>query len=120
MKLRLLLSSLPISLIGYPFNLAPPGKLQSLFGSFSKHKKLLRFKPKMSFLLDETSHQKGVFQFLTNRFLICETLLQGLENTKDIKLLFVFYPVFVVSFRLHAYSSKDHSTASWFDRNQQS
>ena len=27
----------------------------------------------MSFLLDETSQQKGVSQFLRNRFLICET-----------------------------------------------
>ena len=29
----------------------------------------------MSFLLDGTSYQKGVPQFLINRFLICETLL---------------------------------------------
>ena len=28
----------------------------------------------MSFLLDETSYQKGVYQFLINRFIICETL----------------------------------------------
>ena len=31
----------------------------------------------MSFLLEKTSWQKGVSQFLINRFLICETLLYG-------------------------------------------
>ena len=40
-----------------------------------KNKELLKFEPQMSFLLDETSQQKGVSQFLINRFLMCKTLL---------------------------------------------
>ena len=40
-----------------------------------KNKELLKFEPQMSFLLDETSQQKGVSQFLINRFLLCKTLL---------------------------------------------
>ena len=31
---------------------------------FLKNKELLKFEPQMSFLLDETSQQKGVSQFL--------------------------------------------------------
>ena len=42
---------------------------------FLKNKELLKFEPQMSFLLDETSQQKGVSQFLINRFLMCKTLL---------------------------------------------
>ena len=40
-----------------------------------KNKELLKFEPQMSFLLEETSQQKGVSQFLINRFLMCKTLL---------------------------------------------
>ena len=53
--------------------------LQSVFVcflfSFLKNKELLTFEPQMSFLLDETSQQKGVSQFLINWFLMCKTLL---------------------------------------------
>ena len=42
---------------------------------FFKNKELLKFEPQISFLLDETSQQKGVSQFLINRFLMCKTLL---------------------------------------------
>ena len=42
---------------------------------FLKSKELLKFEPQMSFLLDETSQQKGVSQFLVNRFLMCKTVL---------------------------------------------
>ena len=56
-----------------------PCKLQSVFicflFSFLKNKELLKFEPQMSFLLDETSQQKGVSQFLINWFLMCKTLL---------------------------------------------
>ena len=34
-----------------------------------KNKELLKFEPQMSFLLDKTSQQKGVSQFLINWFL---------------------------------------------------
>ena len=37
---------------------------------FLKNKELLKFVPQMSFLLEETSQQKGVSQFL-----MCKTLL---------------------------------------------
>ena len=47
----------------------------SSFVFFLKNKELLKFEPQMSFLLDETSQQKGVSQFLINRFLMCKTLL---------------------------------------------
>ena len=33
------------------------------------HKELLKFEPQMSFLLDETSEQREMSQFLMNRFL---------------------------------------------------
>ena len=39
------------------------------------NKELLKFEPQMSFLLDETYQQKGVSQFLPNRFLMCKILL---------------------------------------------
>ena len=39
------------------------------------YKELLKFEPQTSFLLDETSQQKEVSQFLMNRFLMCKTLL---------------------------------------------
>ena len=42
---------------------------------FLKNKKLLKFEPQMSSLLEETSQQKGVSQFLINWFLMCKTLL---------------------------------------------
>ena len=42
---------------------------------FLKNKELLKFEPQMSVLLEETSQQKGVSQFLTNWFLMCKTLL---------------------------------------------
>ena len=42
---------------------------------FLKNKELLKFEPQMSFLLEETSQQKGVSQFLINWFLMCKTLL---------------------------------------------
>ena len=42
---------------------------------FLKNKELLKFEPQMSFLLDETFQEKGVSQFLINRFLMCKTLL---------------------------------------------
>ena len=42
---------------------------------FLKNKELLKFEPQMSFLLDKTSQQKGVSQFLINWFLMCKTLL---------------------------------------------
>ena len=42
---------------------------------FLKNKELLKFEPPMGFLLDETSRQKGLSQFLINRFLMCKTLL---------------------------------------------
>ena len=42
---------------------------------FFLNKELLKFEPEMSFLLAETSQQKGVSQFLINRFLMCKTLL---------------------------------------------
>ena len=49
-------------------------KLQSVFicffSFFLKNKELLKFVPQMSFLLEETSQQKGVSQFL-----MCKTLL---------------------------------------------
>ena len=47
----------------------------SSFFFFLKNKELLKFEPQMSFLLDETSQQKGLSQFLINRFLMCKTLL---------------------------------------------
>ena len=43
--------------------------------SFLRNKELLKFEPQMSFLLEETSQQKGVSQFLINWFLMCKTLL---------------------------------------------
>ena len=43
--------------------------------SFLKNKELLKSEPQMSFLLDKTSQQKGVSQFLINWFLMCKTLL---------------------------------------------
>ena len=46
-----------------------------VFAFFLKNKELLKFELQMSFLLDETSQQKGVSQFLINRFLMCKTLL---------------------------------------------
>ena len=46
----------------------------SLFVIFL-NKELLKFEPQMSLLLDETSQQKGVSQFLISRFLMCRTLL---------------------------------------------
>ena len=39
------------------------------------NKELSKFEPQMSFLLDETSQQKEVSQFLINRFLMCKTLM---------------------------------------------
>ena len=42
---------------------------------FLKNKELLKFEPQMSVLLEETSQQKGVSQFLINWFLMCKTLL---------------------------------------------
>ena len=45
MKLRLYLSLLTFFMISYLYNVAFSGKLQSLFGSFSKNKKLLGFEP---------------------------------------------------------------------------
>ena len=42
---------------------------------FLKNKELLKFEPQMSSLLEETSQQKGVSQFLINWFLMCKTLL---------------------------------------------
>ena len=42
---------------------------------FLKNKELLKFEPQMNFLLEETSQQKGVSQFLINWFLMCKTLL---------------------------------------------
>ena len=42
---------------------------------FLKSKELLKFEPQMSVLLEETSQQKGVSQFLVNWFLMCKTLL---------------------------------------------
>ena len=42
---------------------------------FFKNKELLKSEPQMSFLLDDTSQQKGLSQFLINRFLMCKTLL---------------------------------------------
>ena len=42
---------------------------------FLKNKELLKFEPQMSFLLEETSQQKGVSQFLINWFLMCKILL---------------------------------------------
>ena len=42
---------------------------------FFLNKELLKFEPQMSFLLDETSQQKGVSQFLVNQFFMCKTLL---------------------------------------------
>ena len=42
---------------------------------FLKNKELLKFEPQMSFLLEETSQQKRVSQFLINWFLMCKTLL---------------------------------------------
>ena len=42
---------------------------------FLFNKELLKFEPQMSFSLDEISQQKGVSQFLINRFLMCKTLL---------------------------------------------
>ena len=42
---------------------------------FFFNKELLKFEPQMSFLLDETSQQKGLSQFLINRCLMCKTLL---------------------------------------------
>ena len=45
------------------------------FCFFLKNKELLKFEPQISFLLDETSQQKGLSQFLINRFLMCKTLL---------------------------------------------
>ena len=51
-------------------------KLQSIFVFFFlKNKELLKFEPQMSFLLDDTSQQKGLSQFLINQFLMCKTLL---------------------------------------------
>ena len=47
----------------------------SSFVFFFKNKELLKFEPQMSFLLDETSQQKGLSQFLINQFLMCKTLL---------------------------------------------
>ena len=44
-----------------------------LFLFFLKNKELLKFEPPMSFLLDETSQQKGVSQFLINWFFMCKT-----------------------------------------------
>ena len=46
-----------------------------VFFLFLKNKELLKFEPQKSFLLDETSQQKGVSQFLINWFLMCKTLL---------------------------------------------
>ena len=42
---------------------------------FFLNKELLKFEPQMSFLLDNTSQQKGLSQFLINRFIMCKTLL---------------------------------------------
>ena len=42
----------------------------------------------MSFLLDKTLYQIVVSQFLTNRFLICETLFQSLNSMPATTLLF--------------------------------
>ena len=42
---------------------------------FLKDKELLKFEPQMSVLLEETSQQEGVSQFLINWFLMCKTLL---------------------------------------------
>ena len=42
---------------------------------FLKNNELLKFEPQMSFLLDETSQQKGASQFLINWFFMCKTLL---------------------------------------------
>ena len=42
---------------------------------FLRNKELLKFEPQMSFLLEETSQQKRVSQFLINWFLMCKTLL---------------------------------------------
>ena len=47
----------------------------SSFFFFFLNKELLKFEPQMSFVLDETSQQKGVSQFLINRFLMCKNLL---------------------------------------------
>ena len=47
----------------------------SLFVFVFFNKELLKFEPQMSFLLDETSQQKEMSQFLMNRFLMCKTLL---------------------------------------------
>ena len=47
----------------------------SLYVNYRANKELLKFEPQMSFLLDETSQQKGVSQFLINWFLMCKTLL---------------------------------------------
>ena len=46
-----------------------------VFFFFWKNKELLKFEPQMSFLLDDTSQQKGLSQFLINQFLMCKTLL---------------------------------------------
>ena len=46
-----------------------------VFFFFLKNKELLKFEPQMSFLLDDTSQQKGLSQFLINQFLMCKTLL---------------------------------------------
>ena len=50
-------------------------RASSFFVFFLKNKELFKFEPQMSFLLDETCQQKGVSQFLINRFLMCKTLL---------------------------------------------
>ena len=42
---------------------------------FLKNKELLKFEAQMSFLLEETSQQKGVSQFLISWFLMSKTLL---------------------------------------------
>ena len=64
----------------YPKNVAFTSELESLFGSFLTNKKLLRFEPHMSVLIDETSWQKGVSQFRINRSLTSTTLLFVLLN----------------------------------------
>ena len=61
-------------------DVAFPSELQSLFGNFLTNKKLLRFEPYISVLLDETSWQKGVSQFRINRSLTCTILRFVLLN----------------------------------------